>query len=121
MKTLKITYWTSTILLCLFSAAGGIMYFINYTDVLGKFQVLGFPGFVVLPLGISKLMAVTAILVRKWEWAMEWAYAGLTFVFCLAISAHIHVADGEAGGAVFALVLAITSYTSGKYFFAKRR
>jgi hypothetical protein len=120
MNVLKISYWSSTILLCLFSAGGAMMYFVNYETIIGKFQVLGFPAFIVIPLAVSKLLAVTVILMRKWEWAMEWAYAGLTFVFCLAIAAHIHANDGEAGGAVMALVLAMISYSTSKYLFIKK-
>ena len=75
---------------------------------------LGYPKYLVMPLGVLKTIALFVMMTRKWQWAIEWVYAGLTFVFCLAITAHVHVNDGETSAALLALVLVFISYFSWK-------
>jgi hypothetical protein len=119
MSPLKITNLASTALLCLMTAGGAIMYFVKYNDVAVNLSKLDFPLFLIYPLAISKLLAVAVILSKKWDWAVEWAYAGLTFVFCLAISAHLNAGDGEQTGAIVALIMAMVSYSTYKYLLVK--
>jgi hypothetical protein len=97
----------------LFSALmimGAGMYFFNNEMAVAMFKSLGYPTYIIYPLGILKLLGLVAIWTRKSDILKEWAYAGYVFVFVLAISAHINVSDGGFGGATMALVLVLISY-----------
>lgn len=106
----------------LFSAMmvmGAGMYFFNYEMAAEMWTTLGFPTYIIYPLGVLKLLGLVAIWTRKSNMLKEWAYAGYVFDFLLAISAHVNAADGEYGGAAMALVLVLVSYIYDKKAFAK--
>lgn len=97
----------------LFSAnmlLGAGMYFFNHELAASMFQSLGFPVYIIYPLGIAKILGLVAIWSNKSKTLKEWAYAGFVFELMLATSAHINAQDGEFGGAVVALLLASLSY-----------
>lgn len=111
MNKIKIGYYVVTGLLSLmllYSVIG--MYFLQTEMVQGFFQALGYPSYLVIPLGVLKLAGVATLLSRFNPRVVEWAYAGFAINFSLAASAHLSVGDGEAGGAIGALVLLVTSY-----------
>lgn len=77
-------------------------------DVLTR---LGFPPYLATILGISKILALVALLMPRTPRLKEWAYAGLLFVYVGA--AACHVAVGDALGAVLTpLVLAVITLAS---------
>lgn len=106
----KIIYWGSTGLLSLMMLASASMYFLKYDEVSKVFGDLGFPTFIIYPLAVAKILGVIAILTKKSVFLKNLAYAGFFYDFVLAFGAHIAVADGEAAGAVVALVLLALSY-----------
>lgn len=110
MNKNKIVYWGSTGLLCLMMTASASMYFLKYEQVSEVFVQLGFPTFIIYPLAVAKLLGVIAILSRKSIFLKNLAYAGFFYDFVLAAGAHLAVGDGQAGGAVVALVLLGLSY-----------
>jgi hypothetical protein len=114
MKRQKLVYLISTGLLSLLMIMSAGMYFLNHAEVSLTFEKLGFPTFIVYPLGIAKLTGLVAIWFVKSQTLKEWAYAGFFFNFILALSAHLSVGDGEFGGAAMALVLLFVSYFSSK-------
>ena len=114
-KRNKIIFWVATGLLSLMLLMSAGMYFFKTADISQAFQTLGYPTYLIYPLGIAKILAVIAITTRKSAALAEWAYAGLFFDFVLALVAHLQVGDGEFGGAVVALVLLAVSY-----FFSKK-
>lgn len=89
---------------------GAGMYFFNHAEVELMFLALGFPTYVIYPLGIAKVLGLVAIWSNKSQALTQWAYAGYAFVFSLAISGHLVVADGGFAGAIMALVLMAVSY-----------
>lgn len=89
-------------LLMLFSAG---MYFFNNAEVQMEFIKLGFPTWVIIPLGVAKILGVLTLWVRPNQTLVEWAYAGFFFNFTLALVAHLQVNDGDFPGALAALVL----------------
>ncbi|MEL6558294.1 MAG: DoxX family protein, partial [Bacteroidota bacterium] len=95
------------------------MYFFNTEEIRGAFESLNYPTYLIYPLGIAKLLGLVAILTRKSDTLKEWAYAGFFFDFLLAGAAHIAVGDGDAGGAIVATVLLLTSYFMQKSVFSK--
>ncbi|MEN0049603.1 MAG: DoxX family protein [Bacteroidota bacterium] len=113
-KTVRIIFWIATGLLSAMMLMSAGMYFFNYEEISKTFDTLGYPGHVIYPLAVAKILAVVAILTRKSATLAEWAYAGLFFDFVLALMAHLDAGDGEFGGAVIALVLLFTSYFMGK-------
>jgi spore maturation protein SpmB len=109
-----IIYWVVTGLLTLEVAMSAGMYFFKHEMVKEVMTGLGFPTYIIYPLAIAKLLGITAILTKKSELLKEWAYAGFTFVFLLATSAHINANDGEFAAPAIALVILWVSYVYGR-------
>lgn len=89
---------------------GASQYFFNHAMVEEMFVAIKYPIYLIYPMGVAKFAGILAIWFVKSKTIKEWAYAGFTFNFLLAISAHLNVKDGEFYGAVIALVFAIASY-----------
>ncbi len=117
-KRNKIIYYSVTGLLSVMMLFSSVMYFINHDAVATVFSGLGFPTWIIYPLGIAKILGLVAIWTRKSDTLREWAYAGFCFDFLLAASAHINVGDGGAVPAIVALVLLFLSYYFGKKVFS---
>jgi len=100
----KILYWVGTAFMCAVFIFSASMYFSKTEMVKGFFTLLGFPTWIVIPLAIAKVAALTAILSRKFKLLMEWAYAGLFFDAILAFSAHYHANDN---GYLFSVIAII--------------
>lgn len=118
MKTNKIIFYVSTglfTLLMLFSVGN---YLFNYDMIIGVFKSLGYPGYIVYPLAVAKLLGLAAIWFAPNQTLREWAYAGFFFNVTMAFFAHIMVGDGEQFGAVIAFVLGLLSYVYRKKAFA---
>ncbi len=114
MKNYKRIYWISTGLitaLMLFSAG---MYFFNTAEIKKVFGSLGYPSYIVIPLGIAKVLGLVAIWTNRSRSIKEWAYAGFFFDLVLAFFAHVMVDDGGFGGALAGLVFLFVSYFSWK-------
>lgn len=86
------------------------MYFFNYEMVSTMFESLGYPTYIIYPLGIAKILGLIAIWGIKSKALKEWAYAGFVFDFLLATSAHLNAADGGFAPALVALVVVSVSY-----------
>ena len=86
------------------------MYVVKYDMVADMFTALGYPTYLVYPLGVAKFLGLIAIVTRKSEMLKEWAYSGFTMVLLLASSAHLNVGDGEFAMPLVELALLITSY-----------
>jgi len=94
------------------------MYFFIHEIAAEMFEALSFPGYIIYPLGIAKILGLIAIWSNKSKTLKEWAYAGFTFTFLLAISAHINAGDGGYMGAVVALIFVIASYIYNRKVYA---
>jgi hypothetical protein len=114
MKTTKIIYYISTGLLTLLMLFSAGMYFFNHEEVAGIFTSFGYPTYIIYPYAIAKLLGVVALWFLGNKVIKEWAYAGFFFAFILAFFAHVTVGDGEQMGAVFAMILLMTSYITNK-------
>ena len=106
----KKIYWASTGILSLLMLFSATMYFFNHEMVVETFSRLGYPTYIIYPLAIAKLLAITAILTKKSVLLKEWAYAGLFFDFVLALSAHFIAKDGEFAPAILAIAALLVSY-----------
>lgn len=113
-KTLRIVYYISTGLITALMLMSVGMYFFNTADVSLVFEALGYPTYLIYPLGIAKLLGLLAIWGNFSKSLKEWAYAGFFFDFVLAFYAHVHVADGEQYAAMMAAIMLLVSYFSYK-------
>ena len=114
-KTLKIVHWVFTGLISAMLVMSIGMYFSDPEMIKATLVALGFPEWLFYHIVFAKIAGLVFILVRKWPKMTEWAYAGLTFEFCLAMSSHVYAdsTDPELTnptGAVMALVLLLVSY-----------
>ena len=110
MKTKQIIYWTPSVLLTLMMLVSGFFYTLQTTEVAKEFMALGYPTYLIQPLGIAKAIAALVIINNRYKKLVEWAYAGLFFDFVLALSAHMSIGDGEYAPAIIALILLSISY-----------
>jgi hypothetical protein len=111
-KKIKITHLVSTGLLTLILSFGVSIYVFDYEMVAEKFNTLGFPIYLVYPVGIAKVLVITTLWWKKLGVFREWAYAGLFFLLLLAASAHLSARDGEYMAPITVLILASVSYVS---------
>lgn len=116
MKKYKIIYLISTGLLTLVMLFSAGNYFFQTTMVYEAFAALGYPEYLVIPLGLAKLFGLAAIWFVPNQSLKEWAYAGFFFDVVLAFLAHVMVSDGLFPGALMAFVFLMTSYFSRKKY-----
>lgn len=114
MKNYTIIHRISLVLLTLLEGIGALVYLFKFDVVAELIGKLGFPSFIVVPLAIAKLLGLVALWSKGYPKIKEWAYAGFTFDFLLAIMAHLRVNDGEFYGALMALVILMVAYITKK-------
>lgn len=105
MKSVKITYWTCTILVVLFE---GLIPALTFNTPIARQGIshLGYPDYFRVALTAFKVIgAILLILPQIPTRAKEWAYAGFTFTFLFACISHTAV-DGIANGqSLFPLIV----------------
>ncbi|PBJ09278.1 DoxX family protein [Flavobacterium sp. ACN6] len=104
MKTTKIIFWTSTILIFLFE---GVMPALTSQTELAKEGIkhLGYPEYFGNALVVFKILGVLALIIPKVPARVkEWAYAGFAFDFIFASISHFAV-DGINFQSFFPLIV----------------
>ncbi|WP_416864217.1 MAG: DoxX family protein [Imperialibacter sp.] len=115
MKGFKIGYWIALVLFSAFMLMSAFNFLFN-TDVTATlFKSLGFPSFIIIPLGVAKILGVIAIASRYSEKLKEWALVGFFFDFSMAIYSHINANDGMFMMPVLALIMLLAVF-----FFEKK-
>lgn len=117
MKKTKLIYWILTGIFSLMILGGISMYIFQHEIASENFTKLGFPTYLIYGMATAKTLGLVAILSRKSQVLKEWAYAGFFFNLLLAASAHLAAGDGEAGGAIVAMLLMFGSYFMEKKAF----
>lgn len=109
----KYLYWGSTILIALFAAFSGTMYFLAEAPA-ETIERLGYPDYLRVLLGLGKLAGAVALLTPLPRSLKEWAYAGLTIDFTMAVISHSVVGDPAAAiiRPLVALAVLLTSYAA---------
>lgn len=96
-KSIKIIYWISTVWLSLGLVSTAIIQIFKIqTEGAGGVQNvdhLGYPHYILLLLGLWKILAVIALLLPKSPLLKEWAYAGVFFTATGALYSHLMVGD----------------------------
>ena len=106
MKTVKIIFWTTTILIFLFE---GVMPALTSQTELAKEGIrhLGYPEYFGILLTAFKIAGSLALVIPKIPSRIkEWAYAGFAFDFISACVSH-WVIDGFGGQTVFPLIVLV--------------
>ena len=114
MRVKKIVHWIATGVLTAIMLFSIQMYFFNYEAVQGYFEALNYPGYLVYPLAMAKILGLIVILGNFSKWLKEWAYAGFFFDITLALTAHLIAKDGGHIVPIIAFVALFTSYFLGK-------
>ena len=98
MSKNKIFYWIPTGLMCALMCMSAYMYLVQPESVAVQdmYDIMGFPAWMIVPLGIAKLLGVIAIVTRLSSTLKEYAYAGFLFDFLMAIGAHVGVDTQDA-------------------------
>jgi len=94
MKKLKMWYWIATIifaLMMIMDGFGGITQQEAGKEVL---KHLGYPMYLLIIVGIAKLLGAASILQNKFKTIKEWAYAGFAINFIGAFASRAFVGDG---------------------------
>lgn len=111
-KKNKIIYWVSTLWLSLGMVSTGVVQLIKMKEEVEKMTQLGYPSYILIILGVWKILGVIAILIPKNPLIKEWAYAG--FFFAMSGAAISHFSIGHPASEIFPslllLVLTIVSW-----------
>jgi uncharacterized membrane protein YphA (DoxX/SURF4 family) len=108
----KIIYWVATAWLALGMVSTGIVQLIKMDAEAEMMEHLGYPSYMLVILGVSKILGVIAVLIPKFPRLKEWAYAGFFFTMSGAIISHIVLGDsiGEILPPLLLLILTIASW-----------
>jgi uncharacterized membrane protein YphA (DoxX/SURF4 family) len=113
-KTGKIIYWIATIWLSLGMVSTGLMQLMKKNGQGGIDMLihLGYPVYLLMILGVWKILGVTAVLVPGIPVVKEWAYAGFFFIMTGAFFSHLAIHDSaiELLPSVLLLILTIISW-----------
>ncbi|MCR4031506.1 MULTISPECIES: DoxX family protein [Flavobacterium] len=107
MKTTKILFWTTTILIFLFE---GVMPALTSQSELAKEGIrhLGYPEYFGNALVVFKILGVLALIIPQVPGRIkEWAYAGFAFDFIFASISHFAVDGMDFQGFFPLIVLAV--------------
>jgi hypothetical protein len=109
----KIAYWVSTSLACL-SLLSALTYLSGSEQVVSGFAHAGYPQLLRIVLGLAKPAAGIVLLLPGLAILKEWAYAGATFAWVMAVITHYTVGDGPKVWTIplVALVLLAVSYVT---------
>jgi hypothetical protein len=107
----KIVYWTCTAIVSLMLLFA-LTYLTGSPQVVEGFTKAGYPPHLRIALGIAKPAAAIVLLLPGLALLKEWAYAGASFTWIMALIAHYLAGDGVQvwGIPLTLLILLIVSY-----------
>ncbi len=119
-KRNKIIYWIATIWLAVGMLSTGIVQLLKVEEEVGNITRLGYPEYLLVILGIWKILGVVAALIPKFPLVKEWAYAG--FFFAMSGATISRIASGGSMNELFpSLLLLILTVLSWYFRPADRR
>ncbi len=110
MRLPNLIYWIATSLLSLILLFSASMHLFNHADVVVAYETLGYPGYLIYPMALAKLLAVAAIVSSKYQFMKNLAYAGVFYNLILALISHLAVSDGAAFLSILGLIALGISY-----------
>lgn len=111
-KKSKIFYWIATVWLSLGMLSTGIVQLIKHEEEVINFTNLGYPTYLMLILGVWKILGVIVVIIPKFPLLKEWAYAGFFFAMSGAVLSHLAIGDAPSTlfGPFLLLVLTMLSW-----------
>jgi uncharacterized membrane protein YphA (DoxX/SURF4 family) len=111
MKSAKIIYWVTTVIIALMMVYSAYAY-LTVDAIKTSFQHLGYPGYFRVELAIAKLIGAAVLLIPVFPIVKEWAYAGFMITFVSAFIAHSASGDPVANRImpIVFLILLVVSY-----------
>ncbi len=111
MRTIRITYWTTTWLLGLIMVLSAYAY-LTQAGIQRGFLQLGFPDYFRVELAVAKMAGAVVLLAPVRARFKEWAYAGFAITFISAFIAHSTLANPIPNriGPLAAMALLTVSY-----------
>lgn len=94
MKKLTIWYWIITIIFALMMIMDGFGGITQQEAGKEVFKHLGYPMYMLIIVGVAKLLGAVSILQNKYAVVKEWAYAGFAINFIGAFVSRAFVGDG---------------------------
>jgi uncharacterized membrane protein YphA (DoxX/SURF4 family) len=94
MKKLNTWYWIATIIFALMMIADGFGGITQQEAGKEVLKHLGYPMYLLIIVGIAKLLGAVSILQNKFTAIKEWAYAGFAINFIGAFASRAFVGDG---------------------------
>ncbi|WP_025145091.1 DoxX family protein [Pedobacter jeongneungensis] len=94
MKKLKTWYWIATIIFALMMIMDGFGGVTQQEAGKEVFKHLGYPMYMLIIVGIAKLLGAVSILQNKYTAIKEWAYAGFAINFIGAFASRAFIGDG---------------------------
>ena len=110
-KTITISYWAVTIIFCLANLLSGISGFFPNEQSAAVMALLGYPGYLLLFIGVGKILGSVALLQTKFRTIKEWAYAGFTIDY-LSASASFYIVNGGFFAIFFPLIFLAVMFVS---------
>lgn len=107
-------YWVTTVLMSIVYLFGVSMFILNTEGMKEAFNNLGFPTWLMIPLGFFEIAGVLTILFGKNIVHKNMAYGGLLLASSHGLAAHLIVADGEFVPALAAVIFTIASWLLNK-------
>ncbi len=89
-----IAYWVTTMLVAAESVLGGVWDILQIPYVRADIDNLGYPAYILVIIGVWKLLGAVAVLVPRFPRLKEWAYAGMFFNYTGAVASHLAVGHG---------------------------
>ena len=86
-------YWAATGVFCLIFTYSGVWTLLDPTGASIATEALDYPGWIVVPQGIAKLLGLVAILSRRSVLLTGLAFAGFFYDVLLALASHLVHAD----------------------------
>ncbi len=103
-----VVYWVVTLWLCVGMLASAVLQLVKMPEVLHSFGRLGYPRYLLVLLGVWKILGVIVLIAPRMPLLKEWAYAGFFFVTSGALFSHIAIGDGFATMLPTAVLLMLT-------------
>lgn len=107
-----VAYWVATALVAAELGLGGVWDVARTAQVRGIIQVLGYPEYFLVILGVWKILGAATLLAPRLPLVKEWAYAGAMFTYTGAIASHLAVSDGHTGELAILSVMALLAAVS---------
>jgi hypothetical protein len=94
MKKLTTWYWIATIIFALMMIMDGFGGVTQQEEGKEVLKHLGYPMYMLIIVGVAKLLGALSILQNKYTVIKEWAYAGFAINFIGAFASRAFVGDG---------------------------